>query len=329
MRSNSLSVVGDLLLVAYQVSQPGLTPAGMGIYDVSRPEEPKRIGFFDTSGPHSRGVHYLWFVDGRLAHLSTGARDFRPTNPRDDQFYMVVDVSKPAKPEEVGRWWLPGTREGDEAAPPERHPQFDSGFRLHTPLVYPQRPERAYLAYIDAGVIILDISDPARPRMLSRLDYHPPFPGFTHTAMPLFGRNLMVVTDEALRAGCEDWPKLIWLVDIREEKNPVIVSTCPMPPKEQFCRGGGRFGAHNIHLNKPLPTSWVSEDYVVGTFFGGGVRVYDLSDPFQPEEIAYYVPPPPEGMPHVQINDVYVDEGGLIYAVDRVKGGLYILEMEL
>ena len=28
------------------------------------------------------------------------------------------------------------------------------------------------------------------------------------------------------------------------------------------------------------------------------------------------------------MNDVYVDENGLIYAIDRVKGGLYILEMD-
>jgi hypothetical protein len=29
------------------------------------------------------------------------------------------------------------------------------------------------------------------------------------------------------------------------------------------------------------------------------------------------------------INDVYVDERGLVYALDRVKGGLYIFEMNL
>jgi hypothetical protein len=29
----------------------------------------------------------------------------------------------------------------------------------------------------------------------------------------------------------------------------------------------------------------------------------------------------------VQINDVFVDERGIVYAVDRVSGGLYVLEM--
>ena len=53
------------------------------------------------------------------------------------------------------------------------------------------------------------------------------------------------------------------------------------------------------------------------------------SDPFRPEEVAYYIPPVPAGTDGVNINDVYVDENGLIYAIDRKKGGLYILEMEL
>ena len=55
VRSNSLGLVEDLLLVAYQTATPGLTPAGVGVYDVSNPSEPKQVSFFDTSGPYSRG----------------------------------------------------------------------------------------------------------------------------------------------------------------------------------------------------------------------------------------------------------------------------------
>ena len=56
MRSNSLAVVGDILYVAYQTARPGMTPAGMGIYDISKPGELRQVSFFDTSGPGSRGV---------------------------------------------------------------------------------------------------------------------------------------------------------------------------------------------------------------------------------------------------------------------------------
>ena len=31
----------------------------------------------------------------------------------------------------------------------------------------------------------------------------------------------------------------------------------------------------------------------------------------------------------VQINDVLVDERGIVYAVDRLIGGVYLLEMEV
>ena len=53
----------------------------MDVYDVADPAHPRKLSHFDTSGPHSRGVHYLWFADGPYAYLSTGAKDFAPHNP--------------------------------------------------------------------------------------------------------------------------------------------------------------------------------------------------------------------------------------------------------
>ena len=87
----------DTMLVAYQSKDPGQPGTGMGVYDISNSEEPRRIGFLDTSGPYSRGCHCLWWVDGDYAHLSTGASDFQPRNQKDDQFYMIVDVKDPTK----------------------------------------------------------------------------------------------------------------------------------------------------------------------------------------------------------------------------------------
>jgi len=331
MRSNSLDLVGDLLVVAYQTSAPGLTPAGFEIFDVSDPAKPRTVGFFDASGPASRGVHHLWFVDGAYVHMSAGAPDFTPRNPRDDQCYRIVDVRNPSRPEEVGRWWLPGTREGDPEPPPPRHPVFDSGFRAHNTNVYPRRPDRAYIGYLDGGAVVLDIADMSRPRLVCRWDYHPPFPGFTHTVLPLFDRGLLVVSDESIVDGARDWPKLVWIVDVREETNPVPIATCPMPPLAEYAGRGGRFGAHNLHENRPGPTAFVSEELVIGTLFNGGVRVWSLADPFRPEEVAYYVPPPPRKSPvgAIQLNDVLVDERGVVYAVDRLVGGLYVLELRL
>jgi hypothetical protein len=329
LRSNSLAVVGDLMLVAYQSNRPGLPGAGMGVYDISRPATPSRITFFDTSGPHSRGVHCLWCVDGEYAHLSTGAADFQPRNERDDQFYMIVDVKDPARPMEAGRWWVPGTRKADAAPMPGRHPQFDAGHSVHNANVYPERPDRAYCGWKDSGVIILDISDKSDPSMISQVKYHPPFPGFSHTVVPFFQRDLLVVSQEATRQNGEDYPKLVWLMDARLESNPVIISTLPMADTNDFFNRPGRFGAHNLHENQPVPTSFRSDNLVFATFFNAGLRVFDTTNPFQPREVAYFVPPVPPGAQANSVNDVYVDENRTIYAVDRLKGGLYILELTI
>ncbi|HEV2302775.1 MAG TPA: hypothetical protein VGR91_14505, partial [Stellaceae bacterium] len=101
----------------------------------------------------------------------------------------------------------------------------------------------------------------------------------------------------------------------------------PVPNQQALCRAGGRFGAHNIDMNRPVATSRTLKNTVVGSFFNGGVRAYSIADPSHPMEIGYVIPaPPPNNPTHtIQINDIYVDEHGLIYANDRLTGGLYVI----
>jgi hypothetical protein len=332
MRSNSLELSGDIMAVAYQTQKAGQKPAGFELFDVSVPERPKSIAYVDASGPSSRGVHQLWFCDGEFVHMAAGAPDFESHDPKDDQCYRIFDVRNPAKPVEAGRWWLPGTRQGDAAPPPARHraPLLDRGFRAHNTNVYPQRPDRCYLAYLDAGMFVMDISDKANPKPICQWDNSPPYTGFTHTVVPMLKRNLLIVTDESTTDAAADWPKLIWILDARDEAHPVPISTCPMPPVDAFKSRGGRFGAHNIHENTPSPFAWHSEDIVIGTFFNGGLRAYDITNPYQPKEVATFVPPAPAMSPvgSIQLNDCFVDERKVVYTVDRFSGGLYILEMD-
>lgn len=141
LRSNSLDVVGNIMVVAYQASTVGIKPAGVDIFDVSTPETPRLLSHFDCSGPHSRGVHAVWFVDGRYVHMSAGAHDFQPRNPLDDQFYRILDIADPEKPVEVGRWWYPGTREGDEAPPLPACPSNSTpAFARTTPTCFLSNP---------------------------------------------------------------------------------------------------------------------------------------------------------------------------------------------
>jgi hypothetical protein len=337
MRSNSLEVCDDIMAVAYQTYGWGIENAGIELFDISNPEQPKSISFFDCSGPRSRGVHCVWYVDGEFIHCAGGAADYMPRHRRDDQCYRIIDVRNPSKPTEAGRWWLPGTEEDDDAPLPPRlydhaadDPRGRDNYRVHNSNVYPERPDRAYIGYLDGGAIILDISDKSKPELISQWNPHPPYPGFTHTALPLLDRDLMIVADESNKDGAEDWPKLTWVLDIREEKNPVSIATFPMPDLDDFRDRGGRFGSHNLHENRPGP-SFRSDTIVFATFFNGGVRAFDLSNPYQPKDVASFVPACPEGSRYTasQINDVYVDEKGLVYAAERISGGLYILEAEL
>ena len=159
----------------------------------------------------------------------------------------------------------------------------------------------------------------------------PPFNGFVHTMMPLFSKDLIIATEECVRDNCADWPKMTWVLNGADETNPVPLSTVPLPSPESFGKRGGRFGSHNLWENYSADTAWRSDDIILATFFNGGLRAYDVSNPYQPQEVAYFVPGAPALSPKgsVQINDVYVDENRLVYTVDRFTGGMYILEMNV
>jgi len=145
------------------------------------------------------------------------------------------------------------------------------------------------------------------------------------------------VTDEDTENDCKDAPKLVWLMDIRAETNPVVVGTAPLRPTDgELCSRGGRFGAHNLNPNFPGPLYAHLKNTTVASWFNGGIRIFRLVDPPnqvtnvppQIEEIGYYTPGRLQGNPNgaPQMNHAMVDEGGLIYTNDRITGGLYILK---
>jgi hypothetical protein len=328
-RCNSLGLSGTTLAVAHQVEKVGQRYAGMDVYDVGDPAQPGKLSHLDTSGPHSRGVHYLWFADGQYAYLSTGAKDFTPRNKDDDQFLMIVNMADLAHPTEAGRWWLPGTRVGDREPSPPRVKPFDAGIRMHTPALSPERPDRVYIGWIDGGVVILDIADKAHPKLVAHRSWQSLGNGFAHTVLPIPSRNLLVQTEEATAANCKDWPKRNWVWEMRDETAPIPLAAFPPPADfSALCKAGGRFGAHNIHMNRPGDTSRTLNKTVVGSFFNGGIRAYSIEDPYHPVEIGYLIEAAPAGNAShtIQINDVYVDENGLIYANDRFSGGLDIVK---
>jgi hypothetical protein len=308
--SHKVQVCGDLMLINHEKLRevPGPYKAGVGIYDLQDPAEPRELGFYPTGGT---GVHRMWFQDGRFAHIASGAEGYR------DNLYLILDLQDPAAPREAGRWHIPGTREDE---PDPRRP--GEGIRVHHIVVH---ETRAYVACWDAGMAVVDISTHAAPRTVALRDWSPPYGGCTHTVLPLPARALAVVVDEAIRDHCEEGQKMVWVVDLREETNPTMISTFPVPEGD-FCARGGVFGPHNVH--EPYTGSFASDTLVYLTCYNAGVRIVDLANPYRPVEVAWYIPEPPAGSPKgaPQVNDIYVARDGLIYATDRYTGGLYMLE---
>jgi hypothetical protein len=343
VRCNSLGVVGNTLIIAQNTDEPGQPDGGARIYDVSDPAKPTEIAYFNTSGGPSRGAHSVWFTDGQYAYLSTGAPDFEPAVPPrgDDQFLMIVDVRDRLHPKEIGRWWMPGQRKGEPGAPLPRTKTHD-GVRLHSVYWSPERPNRLYAGWIDGGMVILDISDKTKPTLVGQRTWYPKTDGYiAHSIAGILSRNLAVATQETTGTGCEadrnarpntnqGLQMPMWTVDISDERHPREIAQLPPPRNvEASCKGiKGRYGSHNIHMSRPTPNAAKLTQTVVAAVFAAGVRVYSIADPNKPVEIGFFVPeaPPRSPMGVTQINDVYVDENGLIYAADRNSGGLYILE---
>src|SRR5437667_84521 len=182
-----------------------------------------------------------------------------------------------------------------------------------------------------AGLRVYDIAKPTAPKLLAHRNWSPPFGGGTHTPLPLPDRNLAVFADEGNLDNCANGIQRCWVFDVREPTNPVQIAAFPTPAEEDYCNKGAKFGPHNLHENRP--GSFQSSDLIFATYQNAGVRVFDIADPFQPREVAHFVPPAPEKMvdprPNrpriIQSNDVYVAPDGLMYLTD-VNDGLTILQ---
>ena len=115
----------------------------------------------------------------------------------------------------------------------------------------------------------------------------------------------------------------MWIVDAREEANPVPVAAF-MPERDKYFDRPGRFGAHNILEYLPADGAW--KDIVFLTYFNAGLRAVDVSDPLHPKEVGCYVPETAAGAPGIQSNDIGADDDGRLYLIDRWGQGMHILE---
>lgn len=271
-----VKVDGDLLAVSTQGSEhdhgPGEDPdvdpdaqIGTHFYDVSDPTQPRYLSTFQVL---PAGVHNAHLV-GDTLYVAKEA-------PFDESALIIVDVSDPAEPTERSRWVLE-----------EVHPELDSVTNfVHD--VYAQ-DGYAYLAYWDAGCRVLDVSDPTEPVEVSwfgqtenadmGMDGDPwarvyGSPGNAHYVQPSPDGDHVYVGAETYTGESGG----ITVFDVTDLENPRQVATI-----EAEDRNPGIFPdtAHNFDVTADrLYTSW----------YNAGARVYDITDPSNPERRAEYDP---------------------------------------
>ncbi|MFC1815845.1 LVIVD repeat-containing protein [Thermodesulfobacteriota bacterium] len=237
---------------------------------------------------------------------------------------IIYDLKDPSRPKFIANWGLPGQEAGAEAP---------GGLGLHHPVIL---ENRAYLSYLFGGdVVILDITQQHQPRMVAHMDFSPPFSG-THTTVPFLKmkvpklsrgsgdiRDILVISEEAFASNCRELRRQIHIVDATVETKPVPIATFKVSDGD-FCSRGGRFGPHQFAETRDGEIIGGTLVYIA--YFNAGLRVVDISDPFHPREVGYYVPEAPLKRGTIQTNDVDLDYRGYIYITDRAGAGLHILE---
>ncbi|WP_336000971.1 LVIVD repeat-containing protein [Halorientalis halophila] len=265
-----VKVDGDLLAVVGPANGRRNALEAVVFYDVADPADPQRLGVHETGYP----IHNCDLADG-VAYL---------TENHGERIGLAT-VTAGANPERLGGWSLTDVDErwGDV--------QFALS-NLHD--VYVQ-DGLAYLAHWDAGTWVVDVADPADPSLVARVT-GPPLPDlleFGDAAARRQGRRRpgndhYAAVDESgdlLGIGIEAWgqpgPGGIELWDVSDLESPKPLARIDPPPIPQGENASYTNGvwttAHNFEFDDDrLYTSW----------YQGGVKVFDVADPENPEEIA-------------------------------------------
>jgi hypothetical protein len=303
-----------------EVARRGYQDGGFRIYDISDLRNPKQIAFQRTGGI---GVH-RFDCDANYAYISTEMDGFQ------GNVLVNYDLRDPTRVREVSKWWIPGQNIAAGETPAWKGVRN----RLHHGL---RHGNEIWAACWYGGIYAVDVADIAKPRTIAHHDYHPPFPEPTHTVMrvphEIAGMQLAIGIDEEHPHDVSQPHAFLWVFDISDYAKIRSISTFHVPnPDLPWARAhldaNGRYG-HDIYGPgaHQFQERVRKDNLLYCTWFTAGLRVVDLNDPFQPREIAHYVPEPAAGFTAPQSNDVDVDDAGLIYLLDRDRG-FDILELD-
>jgi hypothetical protein len=330
----------------------------LDVTDAAKPQFLLTIAETGTSSrPESergnRETHkFQWDCATGLAYLNGTAPGWRVT-----RVLQVFDLSDPTAPRHVRDFGLPGYEPTSTEPYPE--PQVAG---LHQPFVVGNRVYLGYNSGEEGTLQIVDrdeflrgdatpTAENLRAPEIARLDL-PSYWG-VHTAKPIYDfeiadyadnaqartRDLLLVVSEAGTFRCQEPRDVMLVFDITEERTPLPIATFQVPEEPgDFCHRGGRFGPHSF-ADAYHPA--FDQKLVVLAYFNAGVRVVDIRNPFEPKEVARFIPEVTANTTEscieidgarqcdraIQTNNVNIDDRGYIYALDRASTGLHILEL--
>jgi hypothetical protein len=319
-----------------------------------------------------RDTHKSWWeCDTGIAYVVSGPPDWRTR-----RMTQIYDLSDPPKPVLIRNFGLPGQQPGSTGpVPTDVHGPISTGPKGNRVYFGYGTAVNGILQIVDREKLLNGPKEPTEVNLLypqiARLDL-PPDAG-AHTAFPLLGmsvaefanqkprpaaaatdhghddpaapprtpmrRDFIAVVGESVVNECFESRQMVRMVDVTAEARPMGIATWTVPEASgNYCGRGGRFGAHSSNENM---TPIYYNRLLFIAFFNAGVRALDIRDPFNPKEVAYYVPavtsktdkrcmgtgPDERCKVAIQTNNVDVDDRGYIYIVDRANTGLHILAL--
>lgn len=308
LHSHKVRVVGDIMIVnseRYGAQEP-FEDGGFKLYDISDKRNPKLICFQKT---HGKGVH-RFACDERYAYISTEMEGFV------GNILVIYDIRNPSKPEEAGRWWMPG----QNVAAGEMPLSEGKEHRLHHAL---RHKDHLYAGCWMSGYWIIDVADVSQPKTIGSCNVHPanaePSHTFVRVPFPVAGTEIALGVDEerSNRGNDAHRPHApLYVFDVSDPKTPRKISEFHVPDGASPYANAGpgtRYGAHQLR-------EVIDDTYCYVTWFGAGLRIIDFSDPAAPRDVGHFIPEPGRGYKAPLTNDVSMDHRGLLYVTDKGRG---------
>jgi hypothetical protein len=312
---------------------------GVAFYDVSDPQNPIQLSTW-TNNPG--GTTHGMEMDDRYVYACGSEAQSSPiTGAFVPQTLNVLDYADPTAPRLTSSFHIPGQLQGETYAP-DNQLNPDGVAQWVTCHEIVKDGNRLYVAYRDAGMIILDISDPANPVQIANWDFVPPYNGDpgnplgccpgAHSAAPVPHENspqasLLVMTDEHFNCP----PGFGRVLDISDPGHIALLSSFHMLGiDDQYDWTSGRFSCppaqESTHLPYFDPRGHGS--LVYQAWYDQGLRVLDISNPYYPTQVGYYISPDTTTSFQVgrHTREAYVDPStNLVYVTDGNAGGVTAL----